>query len=80
MHRRGEQPIGQRGNKVNVLPVDKLQVVLTTPTSHAQTQLLVTTNNLQYQSAVGQLVQSHPVSQPVAQMVGGTDFVCLKSC
>jgi hypothetical protein len=67
MHRRGEQPTGQRGNKVNALPVDKHQVTL--PISHARTPLLVTANNLQYQSVVGQLAQSHRVLQPVAQTV-----------
>jgi hypothetical protein len=67
MHRRGEQPTGQRGNKVNALPVDKHQDII--PTSLVRTPLLATANSLQYQSVVGQLVQSHRVLQPVAQTV-----------
>lgn len=72
MQRRGnEQRTGQRGSKVNVSQVGKqpLVVVSNTPTSLARTQLSVTTSNPQYQSAVGQLAQSHRVLQPVAQTV-----------
>lgn len=69
MHRRGEQPTGLRGNKVNVLQADKHQVVPSIPTSLARTPLSATASNLQYQSVVGQLAQSHRVLQPVAQTV-----------
>jgi hypothetical protein len=70
MQRRGnEQRTDQRGSKASALPAAKqpLVVVNNTATSLARTQLLVT--NPQYQSAVGQLAQSHRVLQPVAQTV-----------
>jgi hypothetical protein len=73
MQRHGnEQRTGQRGSKVSVLQVGKqpLVVVNNTPTSLARTQLSVTVSNPQFQSAVGQLAQSHRVLQPVAQTVG----------
>ncbi|KAL7020070.1 hypothetical protein ACKWTF_011371 [Chironomus riparius] len=64
-----EQRTGQRGSKVNALQVAKqhLVVVNNTATSLARTQLSVTVSNPQFQSAVGQLAQSHRVLQPVAQ-------------
>lgn len=76
MHRRGEQPTGQRGNKANALPAAKQQVVpsVIIPTSLARTPVLATANNPQYQSVVGQLAQSHRVLQPVAQTVGKWKF------
>jgi hypothetical protein len=77
MQRRGnEQRTGQLGSKVNALQVGKqpLVVVNNTPTSLARTQLSVTVNNPQYQSAVGQLAQSHRVLQPVAQTVSFNIF------
>lgn len=71
MHRRGEQPLGQRGSKVNALQVGKPQAVplVITPTSLARTPLSATATIPQYQSVVGQLAQSHRVLQPVAQTV-----------
>lgn len=70
MHRHGEQPLGQRGNKANALQAAKQQSAATTPTSLARTQHSATTaNNPPYQSAVAQLAQSRQVLQPVAQTV-----------
>lgn len=77
MHRRGEQPLGPRGSKVSALPVGKQPAavpLVITPTSLARTPLSVTASNPQFQSAVGQLAQSHRVLQPVAQTVSGELF------
>lgn len=70
-----EQRTGQRGSKVNALQAGKqpLVVVSNTPTSLARTQLSVTVSNPQYQSAVGQLAQSHRVLQPEAQTVNNLE-------
>ena len=81
MQRRGnEQRTGQRGSKVNALQVGKQQLVVVnnTPTSLARTQLSVTVSNPQFQSAVGQLAQSHRVLQPVAQTVSLCSFLTSK--
>jgi len=77
MHRHGERPIGQRGNKVSVLPPGKPSpaVVVNMPVSIVRTPLSVTASNPQFQSVVGQLAQSHRVLQPVAQTVSNTRWM-----
>ena len=81
--RRGE-PIGQRGNRVNVLLADKQQLlgsisVGNMALSQDQHRLLATANIHPYQSVVGQLVQSPRVLQQVALQVYYNNhiFICL---